>query len=136
MFESGEGRIQGALLDVQNVTRHLPDAPRDCPAVQWFELQRFEDQKIERSLNEVDGLDGLPPMIIYTTLLDAVVDNQGEATVTANVSAVLNPSDCRSCSQNDSAQLGLMFADAPRAPDIARPHCTHLARPVPGRAFR
>jgi hypothetical protein len=60
MFESREGRVEGALLDLQNLTRQLPDAPRDRPAVLWLELQRLEDQEIERSLNEVDGLDGCP----------------------------------------------------------------------------
>jgi hypothetical protein len=78
MFEPGERRIEGSLLDVQNVARHLPDAPRDRPAVLWLELQRLEDQEIERSLNEVDGLDGLLPMIIDTSLCDVAVDNQGE----------------------------------------------------------
>ncbi|MGE5837033.1 MAG: hypothetical protein ACM4AI_21340 [Acidobacteriota bacterium] len=56
------------MLDVQNVARHLPDAPRDRPAVLWLELQRLEDQEVERALNEVDGLDGLLPMIIDTSL--------------------------------------------------------------------
>jgi hypothetical protein len=46
--------------------------------VLWLELQRLEDQEIERSLNEVDGLDGLLPMIIDTSLCDVAVDNQGE----------------------------------------------------------
>ena len=34
----------------------------------WLELQRLEDQEIERSLYKVDGLDGLLPMIIDTSL--------------------------------------------------------------------
>jgi hypothetical protein len=78
MFEPGEGRIEGSLLDLQHVARHLPDAARDRPAVLRFELQRLEDQEIERALNEVDGLDDLLPMIIDTSLRDVVVDNQGE----------------------------------------------------------
>ena len=67
------------MLDVQNVARHLPDAPRDRPAVLWLELQRLEDQEVERSLNEVDGLDGLLPMIIDTslTILLSIIKGKG-----------------------------------------------------------
>ena len=67
------------MLDVQNVARHLPDAPRDRPGVLWLELQRLEDQEVERSLNEVDGLDGLLPMIIDTslTILLSIIKGKG-----------------------------------------------------------
>jgi hypothetical protein len=63
-----EGGIERPLLDAQDVVRHLLDATRDRPAVLRFELQRLEDEEVERSLNEVDGLDGLLPMIIDTSL--------------------------------------------------------------------
>jgi hypothetical protein len=68
VFEPVEGGIERSLLDAQDVVRHLLDATRDRPAVLRFELQRLEDEEVERSLNEVDGLDGLLPMIIDTSL--------------------------------------------------------------------
>jgi hypothetical protein len=68
VFEPVEGGIERSLLDAQDVVRHLLDATRDRPAVLRFELQRLEDEEVERPLNEVDGLDGLLPMIIDTSL--------------------------------------------------------------------
>jgi hypothetical protein len=68
VFEPVEGGIERSLLDAQDVVRHLLDATRNRPAVLRFELQRLEDEEVERSLNEVDGLDGLLPMIIDTSL--------------------------------------------------------------------
>jgi len=42
-----EGRIERALVDLQDVSRNLQDALGDGPAVQGFLLQRAQDQPIE-----------------------------------------------------------------------------------------
>jgi len=47
VLETMEGRIERALVDLQDVSRNLQDALGDGPAVQGFLLQRAQDQPIE-----------------------------------------------------------------------------------------
>jgi hypothetical protein len=61
MLEAMKRGIERALLHLQDVARQLLNAARDGPSVLRFELQRFEDQKIEGALDEVDGFDALSP---------------------------------------------------------------------------
>src|SRR5439155_11373313 len=50
--------IKRTLFDVQNVFRHLVDAIGNREAVPRIMLERFQDQHIERSVNEVWFLPG------------------------------------------------------------------------------
>jgi hypothetical protein len=61
VFEPMESRIERALLDLQDVARQLLDPFREGPAMLRLELQRFQNEEVERPLNEVDGLDGRSP---------------------------------------------------------------------------
>src|SRR4029079_4755487 len=50
-----EGRIERALVDLQDVLGDLLDALGDGPAVQGILLQRAQDQQIERAGQQVGG---------------------------------------------------------------------------------
>jgi hypothetical protein len=56
ILEALQRRVERALLNQQNVVRQLADAARDRPAVQRLERERFENQEVERALDEVDWL--------------------------------------------------------------------------------
>ena len=57
MLQAMESRVEGALVDLQDVLRNLLDAFRDRPAVQGTGLQRPEDQQVERARQDVrDGV--------------------------------------------------------------------------------
>ena len=58
MLETMQGRIQRTLVNLQHIARHLANAPRDGPAVLGLQLQRLQNQQVERALDEVDRLDG------------------------------------------------------------------------------
>ena len=49
-MQSGE---QGSRLDVERAASDLPDAACDAYAVVWLEQQRTQDQKVERSLQQI-----------------------------------------------------------------------------------
>jgi hypothetical protein len=52
-----ECRVEGALVDLQDVLRDLLDAIRDRPAVQRAGLQCPEDEEIERARQNIrDGV--------------------------------------------------------------------------------
>ena len=68
LFEAVEGRIQRALLDLQDFVGHLPDALCDGPAVPGSKRKGFEDQQIEGALNEVGGL---APRLSTTDYIDS-----------------------------------------------------------------
>ena len=53
-FQAIERRVERTLLDLQDVARDLLDALGDAPAVHGFERQSFQDQKIERALQDFD----------------------------------------------------------------------------------
>ena len=80
MFESMQRGIQRALLHLQHFARKLADAARDRPAMLRLELKRFEDQKIERALNEVDGFDRQVPLIIDSSIRGLMSIIKGTAT--------------------------------------------------------
>src|SRR5262245_23035768 len=48
-----EGRVERALVDLQDVSRNLLDAIGDGPAVQGIVLQRAQDQQIERAGQQI-----------------------------------------------------------------------------------
>ena len=54
-FQAIERGIERALLDLQDVARDLLDALGDAPAVHRFERESFQDQQIERALQNFDG---------------------------------------------------------------------------------
>ena len=66
MFEPVQCGIERALLHLKDIAGELPDPPRDRPAMLRFELEGFQDQQVERALDEVDRLDDGLPMIIDT----------------------------------------------------------------------
>jgi hypothetical protein len=49
-MQSGE---QGSRLDVERAASNLLDASRDAYAVVWLEQERTQDQKVERSLQQI-----------------------------------------------------------------------------------
>src|SRR3954462_2409722 len=53
VLETMEGRIERALVDLQDVSRNLLDALGDGPAVQGILLQRAQDQQIERAGQQI-----------------------------------------------------------------------------------
>ena len=52
-FQTVKGGIKRSLLDVQNVLRHLLDPIGDGEAVPGIMLERFQDQHVECSVDEV-----------------------------------------------------------------------------------
>src|SRR5215831_16578783 len=52
-LQSVECRIKGALLDVENLFRHLLNSVRNREAMPWIMLEGFEDQHVEGAVNEV-----------------------------------------------------------------------------------
>jgi hypothetical protein len=57
-FQSVERGIELALLNVQNIFRHLMNPIRNREAVPRIVLERFKDQHIQRAVNEVGFLLG------------------------------------------------------------------------------
>lgn len=53
-LEAVKGRVQGALLDAEDVTRYLLHAFGDGPAVLRTNGERSEDEEVECALREVD----------------------------------------------------------------------------------
>src|SRR5262245_56404909 len=53
VLEPMEGRIERALVDLQDVSRNLLDALGDGPAVLGVLLQRAQDQQIERAGQQI-----------------------------------------------------------------------------------
>src|SRR5689334_18853625 len=53
LLELMERGIERAVADLQNVGRDLLETKSDRPAVHRLERQHFEDEKIQRPLNEV-----------------------------------------------------------------------------------
>src|SRR5690606_10970510 len=50
VLEPVQGRIERTLIDLQRLARQLADPFRDAPAVERLELQRLEDERVERAL--------------------------------------------------------------------------------------
>jgi len=50
ILQAVEGRIQGALIDFENLTGDLPDALRNAPAMKRAECERFQYEEIETTL--------------------------------------------------------------------------------------
>src|SRR4030095_2662815 len=67
-LEAVTRRIERSLGALQAVSRYLLDTLRDCPAVLGFELDRFEDQKVERALEEINRFAHLTTLTVYHTL--------------------------------------------------------------------
>ena len=55
MLEAVQRGIEGSLLDLQLVARDLLDAQQDAVAVLRTERNRFEDEQVERALEELGG---------------------------------------------------------------------------------
>src|SRR5204863_4932369 len=55
MLQPVQRRVQGALLDLEVVARDLLDAQQDAVAVLGTERNRFEDEQVERALEELGG---------------------------------------------------------------------------------
>ena len=55
-----ERRVEGALLDLENVARRGLDALGDRPAVARLGGDGLEDQDVEGALDEVGGFHGDP----------------------------------------------------------------------------
>src|SRR3954470_12566899 len=53
VLEAMEGRIERALVDLQDVSRNLLDTLGDGPAVQGILLQRAQDQQSERAGEQI-----------------------------------------------------------------------------------
>lgn len=64
IFEAVKRGVQRSLLYLKDFTRQLPDPPGDRPPMQRLAANRFEDQQVERSLNQVDRLHRAFHMII------------------------------------------------------------------------
>jgi len=52
-FQTVKRGIKRSLLDVQNILRHLLNPIGDGKAVPRVVLERFQDQHVERAINEV-----------------------------------------------------------------------------------
>src|SRR5712691_3526509 len=75
LFQLVEGGIQGTIADLQFLARHLLESLAHRPPVQWLECQDFQQEQIERALDEIGWLTHqCCPRLPMTTiqLLDAV----------------------------------------------------------------
>jgi hypothetical protein len=50
-----EGRIERALLDAEDLTRHLLNALGNAPSVLGLEREGAQDQKVKGALREIDA---------------------------------------------------------------------------------
>jgi len=50
-----KGWIERSLLDLQNLVRNLLDALRNSPSMLRFQSECLQDQKIQRSLREINS---------------------------------------------------------------------------------
>src|SRR6185295_9743631 len=55
-LQAVQRRIQGTLIDLEHVSRHLLDSLRDVPPVSRAGLEGFQHQQVERPLQQVDLL--------------------------------------------------------------------------------
>ena len=51
-----QGGVEGARLHVEDVARQLRDALADAPAVHGLQVERLQDQHVERALQEFLGV--------------------------------------------------------------------------------
>ena len=63
LFETVQGRVERALLDLKHLARNLLNAFGNRPAVFRFERDSFQDEKVERSLDQIVWL--RHTMVIY-----------------------------------------------------------------------
>src|SRR2546423_1229510 len=56
MFELMECRVKRTVADPQHLTGHLLQTLADGPSIQGFQCQYFEDQHVQRPLDQVGGL--------------------------------------------------------------------------------
>src|SRR5262245_36555506 len=72
VLEAMEGRIQRALIDLQDVLGNLLDALGDGPAVQGILLQRAQNQQIERAGQQIGrsrhGVDSRYYRVLVSTI--------------------------------------------------------------------
>jgi hypothetical protein len=54
-LESMECRVEGALLDVEDIAGDLLDALGDGPAVQRLKDESLKDEKVESALRQIDA---------------------------------------------------------------------------------
>ncbi len=47
-------RVQRPLIDAQHFVGHLLDALRDAPAMHRTERERFQDQHVQRALQDIE----------------------------------------------------------------------------------
>ena len=62
LFQAMKRWIERALADLKCIFRNELDALRDAPAVHGFERDSFENEKIERALNEVGRFAHVAPL--------------------------------------------------------------------------
>src|SRR4029453_695002 len=67
-LETRKRRVERALLDEQDLLRHLANALRDRPAVHRLESDRLQDQQVERALDQVGRLAHRTSPRLSTTL--------------------------------------------------------------------
>jgi hypothetical protein len=82
VLEAVQGRIERTLLHLEHVARQLPDAFGDRPAMERLECERLQNEQVERSLDEIDGLRGRLLCLstrAALTIRPPGVDNQGES---------------------------------------------------------
>ena len=65
-----QGWIQGALVDLEDVARHVAEALRDAPSVERTQRQRLENQEVQRALEKI-GL-GLGHRVASESLLSII----------------------------------------------------------------
>jgi hypothetical protein len=69
LFETVQGGIERALLNLENFARDLLNALGDGPAVLGFEREGFKDEEIESALDEIVGF--AHSVIIYIWIVDS-----------------------------------------------------------------
>src|SRR4051812_27468398 len=74
-------RVERSLSHLQDLIRHLADALRDRPAVHRLERDHFQNQKVQRALNEICRLahEWCTPVGYRQENTPAPVGNQGES---------------------------------------------------------
>src|SRR5262245_22552239 len=79
MFDPVQGGIEGALLNLQLVARHLLDAQEDAVSVQRSERNGLEDQQVQRALQQFGGTGhGVSPRITKGEATASLLGCQGE----------------------------------------------------------
>jgi hypothetical protein len=53
LFQSVNRRVERSLLDLEDLCTDLLDTLRNSPAVHWLEGDSFENEQVERALDQI-----------------------------------------------------------------------------------